>query len=163
MSAKAILVVEDEEKDSRLLRLAFKKANVFRPIVVARDGQEAMAYLRRFGKYRERSRYPEPCMILIDLTLPGMNGLQLLGWLKGQPEFERVPRVVLTASGLERDRKLAKDLGCRDYYVKPPGLEELVQIVRVLAGCGSRKTACFTLRRDAANAMGSRSAVGVSA
>jgi DNA-binding response OmpR family regulator len=141
LNAKAILLVEDEQKDAQLVRLAFRKANVRRPVVVARDGQEAMVYLRGFGKYRDRTRYPNPCLIIVDLTLPGMNGVQLLGWLKGQPEFEQVPRVVLTGSSQERDRKLAMELGCRDYFVKPPELDKLVEIISVIAGCGSRSTA----------------------
>ena len=111
LNAKAILLVEDEEKDAQLTRLAFRKANVRRPIVSVRDGQAAMAYLRGFGKYRDRTRYPSPCLIIVDLTLPWMNGLQLLDWLKGQPEFAQVPRVVLTGSSQERDRKMAMELG----------------------------------------------------
>ena len=141
LNAKAILLIEDEERDSQLTRLAFRKANVRRPIVAVRDGQAAMAYLRGFGKYRDRTRYPSPCLIIVDLTLPWMNGLQLLGWLKGQPEFDRVPKVVLTESSREQDRKLAMELGCRDYFVKPPELGELVEIISVLARSGARSTA----------------------
>jgi DNA-binding response OmpR family regulator len=70
-----------------------------------------------------------------------MNGFQLLGWLKMQPEFDQVPRVVLTASNQERDRKQAEELGCRDYFVKPPGLDKLVEIISVLVRSGARSTA----------------------
>src|SRR5215469_918127 len=109
LSAKAILLVEDQEKDSQLIRLAFRQANVRRPVSVVRDGMQAIAYLRGFAKYRDRSRHPVPCLIIIDLALPGMNGLQLLSWLKLQPEFDQVPKVVLAASDQERDRKQAEE------------------------------------------------------
>jgi len=141
LSTKAILLVEDQEKDSQLIRWAFRQANIRRPISVVRDGQQAIAYLRGFAKYRDRSRYPVPCLIIIDLSLPGMNGFQLLSWLKMQPEFDQVPRVVLTASNQERDRKQAEMLGCRGYFVKPPGLDKLVEIISTLARCGARSNA----------------------
>jgi DNA-binding response OmpR family regulator len=141
LNTKAILLVEDEEKDSQRIRLAFRQANVRRPVSVVRDGQQATSYLRGFAKYRDRSRYPIPCLIIIDLSLPGMNGFQLLSWLKMQPEFDQVPRVVLAASNEERDRKRAEELGCRGYFVKPSRQDELVEIIGVLARCGARSNA----------------------
>jgi CheY-like chemotaxis protein len=129
-SAKTVLLIEDEQSDSQQIRLAFEMAQVWPRVAVARGGQEAMEYLRRFGKYRDLTRYPNPSVIIIDLTLPPMDGLQFLAWLQSSPEFQRVPKVVLTGSRQEEDRKLAMELGCNEYFVKPRGLLELVGVVQ---------------------------------
>ena len=135
--AKSILLVEAEEKDAQQIRLAFMKSSAWRPMRVVRDGQEAIEYLRGFGKYRDRTKYPFPCFMIVDLASPRINGLQLLGWLKMQPEFDELPRVVLAASTQEQDRKLAEDLGCRYYFVKPHGFEQLIEFSRTLGSCGA--------------------------
>lgn len=127
-NGKVVLLVDDLETDLMLMRVAFKKAGVKHPIQEAKDGQEAIDYLSGAGIYADRSRYPEACVVITDLKMPRVDGFDLLSWLKERPEFEGLPRIVLTASALEGDRKRAKELGCSEYLVKPSGFDKLIEV-----------------------------------
>lgn len=123
------MLVEDSEDDRALMEFAFKKAGITNPIFTAHNGEEAIAYLEGEGDYAERDRYPLPCLIITDLKMPGLDGFELLEWLKTRPEFHRVPKIVLTASGHEKDEKRARQLGSCAYFVKPSQLADLVRVV----------------------------------
>ena len=124
-----ILLVEDSENDVLLMRHAFRKAKVTNRVLELPDGEVAIAYLSGVGEYEDRQRYPLPCIIITDLKMPGVDGFGLLEWLQARPELFRVPKLVLTASGIESDRKRALELGACAYFVKPNGLDELISIV----------------------------------
>ena len=126
--AKVVLLVEDLESDLVLMRIAFQKAKVTHPIQEARDGQEAIDYLSGAGIYADRKRYPEVCVVITDLKMPKVDGFDLLKWLKERREFDRLPRIVLTCSAIEEDQKLASELGCCEFLVKPTGFETLVEV-----------------------------------
>jgi CheY-like chemotaxis protein len=111
-------------------RYAFKRAGVENHISEVRDGAEAIAYLNGEGIYADRKRYPLPCLIITDLKMPGVDGFGLLKQLRDHPRLAHVPKLILSASGMEIDRKRAQELGTCGYFVKPSGLDELVDVVK---------------------------------
>lgn len=127
-----ILLVEDDPNDVLLIRRASHKANLLNPLYVVEDGEQAIAYLSGQGIYAERSRYPLPVLILLDLKLPRKSGFEVLAWLKAHPQLRRIPVVVLTSSRESPDIARAYDLGANSYLVKPVGFEDLVEMVRTL-------------------------------
>jgi CheY-like chemotaxis protein len=122
-TARPILAAEDEESDRLLLDLAFRKAKLQRPLVIVRDGQEAVDYLRQAGNAL-------PALIILDLKMPRMNGFDVMAWLMERPEFKDIPVVALSSSGDEADVNKARQLGAREYFVKPHRLENLIQIAQ---------------------------------
>jgi CheY-like chemotaxis protein len=133
MSARSlILLVEDSRDDAFFLRRAFLKAGLSHPIVDVRNGQQAVNYLSGNALYADRSLYPLPKLVLVDLKMPLMDGFELLTWLRSRPELERLPVVVISSSALATDKEKAIKLGARDYFVKPNDPEELVQVVEAL-------------------------------
>lgn len=125
-----ILFVDDSEEDRELMRYAFAKAHVPNPIVELQSGEEAIQYLSGAGGFADRERYPLPCLIITDLKMPYVDGFELLEWLRGRPEFNRVPKIVLSASDHDGDKMRARKLGACAYFVKPAQLNELVVVVR---------------------------------
>ena len=124
-----ILVVEDNLGDARLLRESMAMDDIPVRMTVVEDGVEAMAYLRREGPYSDALR---PRLILLDLNLPRMGGLEVLADLKVDPELKRIPVVVLTTSRAENDIHQSYQLNANCYITKPSELEDLVEVVRVL-------------------------------
>ncbi len=96
------LLVDDNEDDCLLLRRAFVKAKVLNPIQVVNSGQEAIDYLSGIGKYKDRCEYPSPTLLLLDLKMPRMSGLDVLRWIRENPTFKGLRVVML--SGSETDR-----------------------------------------------------------
>jgi CheY-like chemotaxis protein len=125
---RPILAAEDEESDRIILKVAFQRAQLPHPLVLVRDGQEAVDYLSGTGRYADRSAHPLPALLVLDLKMPRMNGFDVLGWLAKQPEFKQLPVVVLSSSGDELDIHKARQLGAREYFVKPHHLDELIKI-----------------------------------
>jgi CheY-like chemotaxis protein len=97
-------------------------------LVLVRDGQEAVDYLSGKGQYADRAAHPLPALVVLDLKMPRMNGFDVLGWLAEQPDFKEIPAVVLSSSADELDMKKARQLGAREYFVKPHSLDELIKI-----------------------------------
>lgn len=128
------LLVEDDANDVLLIRRAFAEAQVVNPLVVIRNGEEAMAYFMGIGAYKNRSEFPLPSMVLLDLKLPGMGGIEFLKWLRAQPGFGKTRVVVLTSSNLTRDVNDAYQAGANSFLVKPIDFENLVQIGSALKG-----------------------------
>jgi CheY-like chemotaxis protein len=127
-----ILLVEDEKSDADLLHRAFAKAKVLNPIVLATTGDEALAYLTGTGKYSDQTKHPLPALILLDLKLPGLTGIQLLQWRRTQPHIKRIPVVVLTIDRSPSTINSAYDLGANSYLVKPGNPEEVTQMVQTI-------------------------------
>src|SRR5438046_1938818 len=107
---KTILQVEDDPNDIFLLQHAMKKVGVANPIQVATDGQEAIDYLQGVGKFADRRKFPLPCLVLLDLKLPYVMGLDVLRWIRKPPGMA-LPVVMLTASGQDADIATAYRLG----------------------------------------------------
>lgn len=127
-----ILLVEDNHKDVMLVQRALRKANVTTTLKVVTDGDAAVAYLSGQGDYGDRTQYPLPVLILLDLKLPRRSGDEVLAWLRQQPGLKRIPVVVLTTSREYADVNQIYDLGVNAYLVKPVSFDALVEIVQTL-------------------------------
>ena len=128
-----VLLVEDDPNDILLIQRAFRKANLTNiNMQVIQDGDAAIDYLDGAGDYTDRDRYPFPVLILLDLKLPRRSGLEVLGWLRQQPELRRLPVIILTSSQENTDVNRAYDLGANSYLVKPLGLNALVEVVTTI-------------------------------
>jgi CheY-like chemotaxis protein len=127
-----ILLVEDDASDAALLCRAFEKANVLNPIVHLKDGDSALGYLAGAGVYQDRSKFPLPALILLDLKLPGTTGLQLLQWMRVQPEIRRIPVVVLTSDEDPKTINAAYDLGANSYLLKTGDLDRIAYVVETI-------------------------------
>ncbi len=125
-----ILLVEDEENDALLLKRAFRKNNILNPVQWVKDGLEAVDYLRGHDKYANRELYPFPEVVLLDLKMPRMNGLELLAWIRDHPHTKVIPTIVMTSSGEESDIEKAYRLGANTYMIKPSDLDTLAKMVR---------------------------------
>jgi len=131
-----LLLIEDNEDDVFLMRRALQKSNILLPLQVAMDGQQALDYLAGTGKFADRTQFPIPALIFLDLKLPYVHGFEVLEWIRSQAELENIPVVVLTSSPEDRDRKRASELGARVYFVKPPTPELLSQAMQFVPGYG---------------------------
>lgn len=124
---KIIFLVEDNRGDIRLIQEALKSTTTEYEVVVARDGMEAMAYLRRDGEYADATR---PDLILLDLNLPKKDGREVLAEIKADPSLKYIPVVVLTTSRNEEDISKSYDLHVNCYISKSRNLTQLFRIVR---------------------------------
>jgi two-component system, chemotaxis family, response regulator Rcp1 len=122
-----ILLVEDNPADVRLTQEALKEGKVRNNLHVARDGIEAIEYLRRLGKW---AGAPRPDLILLDLNLPRKDGREVLFEVKNDPELKAIPVVVLTTSSAEQDIFKSYKLHANCYITKPVDLEQFVQVVK---------------------------------
>lgn len=125
----AVLAADDEETDRFLLRTAFERAGVSHPLVLVNDGQEAVDFLMAAHQQAGNGR-GLPRLLLLDIKMPRMNGLEVLYWLAERPEFKDVPALILSSSSQDADMQMARQLGARDYLVKPFGLDALVRLVQ---------------------------------
>jgi len=129
-----ILLAEDSETDVLMTLRAFAKANLLNPVQVVSDGQEAIDYIKGEGKYSNRTEYPLPELVLLDLNMPRKNGFEVLRWIREQPAFRGLRVVVLTASDQIRDVNLAYQLGANSFLVKPVDFENFVQVSQAVKG-----------------------------
>ena len=121
-----ILLVEDNPGDVRLTQEAFKDGMLHNNLQVVMDGEAAMEYLQRRGQYRDAER---PDLILLDLNLPKMNGREVLGAIKNDPDLKRIPVVVLTTSQDEQDILESYKNFASSYIVKPVNMEKFIKVV----------------------------------
>lgn len=132
MTEKAILLVEDNPDDEALTLRALRRNHITNQIVVARDGVEALDYLFGRGAYSERDLNQTPAVILLDLKLPRMDGVEVLRILRGHDRTRLLPVVVLTTSNEEQDLINSYSLGCNSYVRKPVDFLQFVEAVRQL-------------------------------
>lgn len=132
-AVKKILYVEDSENDIELTTEALRGLSLANEIIIARDGAEALDYLYSKGKYDDRPA-ELPILMLLDLKLPKISGLEVLRIIKADPSMRTLPIVVLTSSREERDLVEGYRLGVNAYVVKPVDFQQFVQSVRNL-GC----------------------------
>lgn len=124
-----VLYAEDEEDDVLLVKLAFKRAGIERPLQIARDGQEALDYLLGKGPFSDRATYPLPWMVLLDLNLPQWNGFDVLRRIREEPAFQELPVFVFTSSQQASDMQRARELGANDYFLKTPDVGKLSELL----------------------------------
>jgi CheY-like chemotaxis protein len=128
MSDSWILQIEDEETEVVLLREAFTRAGIPNPVRVARDGQQAIEYLAGEGRFSNRSIYPKPGVVLLDLKIPKVPGLEVLSWIRQQPAFDSLRVAVFSSSEDPAVVEAAYGLGISAYYIKPVSMSERVKI-----------------------------------
>ena len=134
-----ILIADDDENDVFFARRAFDKTGTACQIIAVQDGEEAVDYLGGAGIYGDRARYPFPDVLLLDLKMPKVGGIDVLRWMNEQ-RLEKLHVVVLSSSNLEEDVKEALALGAHDYRTKSADLEKLHQMAReLLAGLYERE------------------------
>jgi len=130
--SKTILLVEDNPDDAKLSLRAFKRNKMLNPIVVARDGVEALDFLFARGAYAERAGKPPPTLFILDLKLPKLDGLGVLKAIRGDARTRLIPVVILTSSKEEQDLIQSYSLGANSYVRKPVDFTEFVEAVRLL-------------------------------
>lgn len=127
-----ILLVEDEVTDATLVARGLEQCGVENPVVTLRNADEALAYLEGINEYADRIAHPLPILILLDLKLPGMQGLQLLKWIRTRRELRLIPVVVLTGSEDDADVKNAYDAGANSYLRKGATTAEFYRLANVI-------------------------------
>jgi CheY-like chemotaxis protein len=133
-NAGPILVIEDNPDDLFLLDNAIEREGLKGQVRIVRDGIEAIEYLKGLGGYADRKRFPAPSLVLLDLKLPRKSGMDVLEWMRGEPEIERIPVIVLSASSSETDVRSAYDLGAMSYHVKSLSVNELFVLMHDIQG-----------------------------
>lgn len=118
-----ILIVEDRAVDLDLTKRAFAKRRFLNPIEVARDGEEALAFIERW-----EAGEPTPVFIMLDLRLPKVDGLEVLRRLKNHPKYSAIPVIVLTTSAEDTDIQEAYRIGCNSYIVKPVEFNKFMEV-----------------------------------
>ncbi|MBV8232734.1 MAG: response regulator [Planctomycetaceae bacterium] len=121
-----ILLIEDNAGDIRLTQEVFKDCKLLNHLSVARDGEEAIARLRREGRH---AAAPQPDLILLDLNLPKKDGREILAEIKADPDLKRIPVIILTTSGAEQDILKSYDLHANCYLIKPVQLDKFISVV----------------------------------
>lgn len=127
-----ILLVEDNEDDIFFLQRAVKKASIETPLQVVRDGRQAIDYLLGTGPFADRAEFPLPSLVLLDLKLPLVHGLDVLKWIRAQPRLATLIVVVLTSSHLDADVRQAYQLGANSFLVKAASAEKLTEMVKCM-------------------------------
>lgn len=132
MKGKVILVVEDNPRDEALTLRALKKSNVVNDVVVVRDGVEALDYLFGTGTHEGRDTSDLPQMVLLDLKLPKVDGLEVLRTLRTDERTRRLPVVIFTSSSEEEDMIKSYNLGANSYVRKPVEFDQFLEATRQL-------------------------------
>jgi CheY-like chemotaxis protein len=132
MNEHVILLVEDNQSDEELTLRALKKSNISNKVVVARDGAEALDYLFARGAHAERDPKDMPQVVLLDLNLPKLGGLDVLRAIRADERTKFLPVVILTSSKEDRDLAGGYELGANSYIVKPVDFTQFADAVRTL-------------------------------
>jgi len=128
-SGFTILVAEDSEADALVLRLAYSKADLRHTLRFVQDGRQAIDYLRGKPPYSDRQQFPAPDLLLLDLKMPRVGGIEVLQWMQFAG-LDRIPVLVLSGSVLEIDQFQAMRLGAREYHVKPASVDATVKFLK---------------------------------
>jgi len=129
LTRKTILLVEDDRDDEELTLRALRRSNISNEVVVAHDGQEALELLFGGEKFLASEMDQLPAVVLLDLKLPKINGIEVLRRIRQDPRTRRLPVVVLSSSRLERDRDEVYDLGANSFITKPVDFEKFCEAV----------------------------------
>lgn len=130
--SKTILLVEDNPDDVKLTLRAFKRNNMLNPIVIARDGIEALDYLFARGAHANRAGKPVPTLVILDLKLPKLDGMGVLKAIRSDERTRHLPVVILTSSKEDEDLHRGYALGANSYVRKPVDFAEFMEAVKVL-------------------------------
>ncbi|MDI6789651.1 MAG: response regulator [Thermodesulfobacteriota bacterium] len=125
-----ILLVEDNPVDIEITRRAFEKSDIKYKLCVVRDGEEALDFLYHKGQYADGSQAPRPDLILLDINLPRIGGIDVLKTLKADPDLKRIPITMLTVSDKDEDIIRSFDLGVNSYITKPVDFNKFVEAMK---------------------------------
>jgi CheY-like chemotaxis protein len=126
---KRILLADDSPRDTELTIDALSQHNLANEVVAVRDGAEVLDYLYRRGQFADRAK-GQPAVVLLDLKMPKVDGIEVLRQMKSDPQLKMIPVVVLTSSREEQDLVNSYELGVNAYIVKPVGFKEFVEAVK---------------------------------
>jgi CheY-like chemotaxis protein len=129
---EAILYAEDEETDAFFLQRAFKQAGISQRLVIVRSGREAIDYLEGKGDFADRTQHPFPSLVLLDLNMPGISGLEVLKWIRATPSLCALVTLVLTSSNQDTDVHRAYQQGANGYLVKPGNIDAILTMARAI-------------------------------
>jgi two-component system response regulator len=127
---KTILIVDDSPNDVELTVSALAEKNLANEIVVAEDGVEALDYLYKRGRFADKTG--NPAVILLDIKMPRMNGIEVLKHIRSNPDFKLIPVIMVTSSREERDLVESYKLGANSYVVKPVDIVQFIDAIKVL-------------------------------
>ena len=132
-AVKPILIAEDYQPDAEIIAETLKRAGVRNPLMFVTDGVEAIAYLMGDGQYADRDMFPLPGVLLLDLKMPRLGGIEVLEWCRTQPELREILMVVLSGYGELRDVNRAYDLGAQTFLTKPATEADILNIIKAHA------------------------------
>lgn len=127
-----ILLAEDSDHDVLATQRAWKVHHILNPLKIVRDGEECLDYLHRRGKYANSNDAPRPKVLLLDLQMPKMDGLEVLKHIREDEDLRNLPVVILTTSKAEEDRVKGYELGANAYIVKPVGFDNFAEAIRTI-------------------------------
>ena len=126
-----ILLAEDDVNDALLVERALFRADIRNPVMVVRDGQEAINYLEGKGPFADRKNFPLPTLALLDIKMPKKNGLEVLEWVRHSGGgLKLLPVIIMSSSSIQEDIDRAYQLGVNAYLVKPTAFDELVETLK---------------------------------
>lgn len=128
---KKILIVDDSSKDVELTIAALTEHNLANNLIVAEDGEEALDYLYKRGKFINYEK-SNPAVILLDIKMPKMNGIEVLKHIRSKSEFKLIPVIMVTSSGEEKDLVDSYNLGANAYIVKPVDIVQFIDAIKIL-------------------------------
>jgi CheY-like chemotaxis protein len=128
-----ILLVEDNPDDIDITQRALQEAKVINQLWIVRDGQEAMDFLQHKEAYKDHSLSPKPGLILLDINLPKLNGIDVLKNIKLDADLKRIPVVMLTVSKRDEDIVKSYNLGCNSFIQKPINFERFVEVIKQIS------------------------------
>jgi len=132
MSSLPVLYAEDDEHDVLFLERAFKKAEILNPIHVAHDGQEAIDYLSQAAAREAQPPRPLPSLVILDVKMPRMTGLEVLAWLRRESGLPPLPVIMFSSSAHNHDVERALGLGANAFVVKPADVDERLRFARAV-------------------------------
>jgi CheY-like chemotaxis protein len=157
---QVVLSVDDNDVDGALLERAFKRCSIPSRLFRVSEGPQAMAYLTGHGIYADRASYPLPDLVLLDLAMPKMNGLEVLKWIRDQSELKKTAVLIFTASEKPEDVRESTRMGANGYLVKPTKFEDLKNLVRTIYSEWLEKGKKGKTPATARKAKGGESALG---
>jgi len=127
-----VLMAEDNKHDRLAAERAWEELNITNPLVIVNDGEQILDYLHRRGKYSEPGAAPRPGIVLLDIKMPRVDGIEVLKHIRASDEFHQLPVIMLTSSKMEEDRLRSYALGATAYIVKPIEYENFIGAIKAI-------------------------------
>lgn len=144
-----MLYAEDDENDAFFMQRAFRRLKRPETLRVVPNGREGIDYLRGAGAYADRARHPLPQLVILDVKMPELSGLEVLAWLRDRADLTSLPIVIFTSSTQASDLEVARKLRANAYIVKPSNAELLPELLgRLIAEAAANPTARFNLKEN---------------